>query len=444
MLASDLLSDLGPVPESNLADLSNWDFLQDLDFGCVLEQGNNAETQVGGTQLIAGIQPTSNERLKEKNRKAQQRARQKKKERSQTIEAQLAETTSQLHDLRLRQRQLEARNQLLELAAANKQQASPVSAPQGSLQAEAREGVLRILDKSGLIRTQQGKALVLSVHGFNEEIKMEDVSKLPHTDIAKLYTAHVRKVAQCLLDVEGNSEAGHSALAEIHRLSVELTAVLICFSMGSPSNNGIIHSLNMENGTLFQEPPPDSNPDELLAATNFTESQQQDMLHLRRLFFGKLGQLSRVRAAIMKQMPAALQPRPVLPFNLDFKSTTNKLAETKEWADQLCANRAEESRAFLTCGFCLYRGIQTSLQHAVAMVHQYPRAPDTKVLLETVAQLHKEPSVESLVAGSGLDDQQHAASWQAVTQYLESLDANGVHGYTPFRKMASEDCSSRT
>jgi len=88
--------------------------------------------------------------------------------------------------------------------------------------------------------------------------------------------------------------------------------------------------------------------------------------------------------------------------------------------------------------------IQTSLQHAVAMVHQYPRAPDTKVLLETVAQLHKEPSVESLVAGSGLDDQQHAASWQAVTQYLESLDANGVHGYTPFRKIATEACSSKT
>ncbi len=47
---------------------------------------------------------------------------------------------------------------------------------------------MRILDKSGLTRTQQGKALVLTVHGFNEEIKMEDVGKLPHTDIAKLYT----------------------------------------------------------------------------------------------------------------------------------------------------------------------------------------------------------------------------------------------------------------
>ena len=47
---------------------------------------------------------------------------------------------------------------------------------------------MRILGKSGLTRTQQGKALVLTVHGFNEEIKMEDVGKLRHTDIAKLYT----------------------------------------------------------------------------------------------------------------------------------------------------------------------------------------------------------------------------------------------------------------
>lgn len=49
-------------------------------------------------------------------------------ERTQTTEAQLAETTSQLHNLRLRQRELEARNSLLEkIAALNKQQTLPGS-----------------------------------------------------------------------------------------------------------------------------------------------------------------------------------------------------------------------------------------------------------------------------------------------------------------------------
>ncbi len=43
-------------------------------------------------------------------------------ERSQTIEAQLANATTQLHELKLRQRELEARNVLLERTASNSRQ----------------------------------------------------------------------------------------------------------------------------------------------------------------------------------------------------------------------------------------------------------------------------------------------------------------------------------
>ncbi len=133
------------------ADLCNWDFLQDLEFAPDLEIDNTAISQVLAP-------PSSHELQKERNRKAQQRARQKKKvrkvchcqlcklgleryiqrptpsvsqERSQNIECQLAETASQLQALKLRQRQIEARNHLLELAAANK---LPVSVPQQNLQ----------------------------------------------------------------------------------------------------------------------------------------------------------------------------------------------------------------------------------------------------------------------------------------------------------------------
>jgi len=55
-------------------------------------------------------------------------------ERSSNIEAQLAETTSQLHNLRLRQSQLEAQNHLLELAVPNNQAGLPASVLQQSLQ----------------------------------------------------------------------------------------------------------------------------------------------------------------------------------------------------------------------------------------------------------------------------------------------------------------------
>jgi regulator of replication initiation timing len=57
-------------------------------------------------------------------------------ERAQTIEAQLAETAKQLHDLKLRQGQLEARNHLLELAASNKRSGLPAFPAQAETQVQ--------------------------------------------------------------------------------------------------------------------------------------------------------------------------------------------------------------------------------------------------------------------------------------------------------------------
>lgn len=95
----------------------------------------------------------------------------------------------------------------------------------------------------------------------------------------------------------------------------------------------------------------------------FTDSQQQDMLYLRRLFYGKLGQLARERASILQQVDAAEpcgQPSQPMPFNLGFRHTADKLTETQELADQLCANRAEESRTYMYCVVCLYRCVSLS------------------------------------------------------------------------------------
>ena len=72
--------------------------------------------------------------------------------------------------------------------------------------------------------------------------------------------------------------------------------------------------------------------------------------------------------------------------------------------------------------------IQTRIQYAVAMVDQYPRAANSKILLEVIAQQHNEPSRDSLMEPSGQDDFQHAANWDAVIQYVDSFDANGVSG----------------
>ena len=93
-------------------------------------------------------------------------------------------------------------------------------------------------------------------------------------------------------------------------------------------------------------------------ALKYTESQQQDILHLRRLFYSKLGQLARQRAALLQKVPGAgselVHYKPVT-FNHGYQHVAGKLVETTEVTEQLCANRYEESQVYMYCGFCLFR-----------------------------------------------------------------------------------------
>lgn len=89
-------------------------------------------------------------------------------------------------------------------------------------------------------------------------------------------------------------------------------------------------------------------------AMDFSKRQQEDMLHLRRLFYGKLGQLSRARAAVMDRLPAEVQHITDVPSN---KAIARDHADTTDWAEQLCANGAEESRTHLYCAVALYGGV---------------------------------------------------------------------------------------
>ena len=55
-------------------------------------------------------------------------------------------------------------------------------------QAETREFVLNALEKSGLRRTQQGEALVLTVNDVDQEMQIEEIGMLSLKAFAKLYT----------------------------------------------------------------------------------------------------------------------------------------------------------------------------------------------------------------------------------------------------------------
>jgi len=90
--------------------------------------------------------------------------------------------------------------------------------------------------------------------------------------------AYVRKQAQCLLDVEGNIDSNNPSLGDLHQWGLEAQAVLICFSMCNPNNIGIVHSLNMKDG-LFQEPPPEHGPADLLVRCAYDSHESRRSTH---------------------------------------------------------------------------------------------------------------------------------------------------------------------
>ncbi len=65
-------------------------------------------------------------------------------------------------------------------------------------QAETREVILNALEKSGLRRTQQGDALVLTIHDVEQEMQIEEIGMQSIKAFATLYTVHAPKLCQML------------------------------------------------------------------------------------------------------------------------------------------------------------------------------------------------------------------------------------------------------
>lgn len=115
----------------------------------------------------------------------------------------------------------------------------------------------------------------------------------------------------------------------------------------------------------------------LQAALHWTKQQEEDILHLRRLFYCKLGQLARQRATLVAHLSKVSEPshsKPIKVHSLDINETADTAEATKSLADQLCANRAEEAWTFMRYGlsFLLRVGCCRACQQTLS-VHSFLR-----------------------------------------------------------------------
>lgn len=457
MFASKLLAATFLDPPDTVPDLNSWDFLTDLDTGhetlTASDQsghvsvaphnmqslsGMNTDAHAPSSQCTQGL--TALERKQEKNRLAQKRFRQRKKERSSTTEVQLAETASELQMLKIRQRELEARNALLEqLANLNKQQKlqqglqpglCDLGGNEGCWQAQARTSLANVAETA-----MDGSAIVLTVYGYKQLVTMEEFAGMPITEFAKLYTAYARKQAQCLLEIADKPES--PVMASLQRWSLEVASLFMALYINNPKGMDTIQASRMDSG-LPSEPHPDQFHDSLLDAYDFTPSQTRDLLSLRRLFYGRVGQLVRERQALLAKMPVAgeiTQRMKSQPVKVSFHEASDALGEMTETAAKLRTNALAESNAYKSFTGAFFTGIQTSKQRAISMVHPYPFVPDTTQVLEALARQCKEPSIRILMEPGEFDDLQHVANWEDVVKYHQDTSGpSKLHDHHPFLK----------
>ncbi len=79
-----------------------------------------------------------------------------------------------------------------------------------------------------------------------------------------------------------------------------------------------------------------------------TDSQTQDWLHLRQLFYFKIGQLARERKALLINMTQC---------ETDMDHDSDKLTQMTQWSDLLRENSAEEYRSYAMFGTAFLRGV---------------------------------------------------------------------------------------
>ena len=97
------------------------------------------------------------------------------------------------------------------------------------------------------------------------------------------------------------------------------------------------------------------SPFVLQVRLSYTDSQVRDLLHLRRLYYGKMGQLYRQRKELRSQVPLACMG------DVDTICATDNYTKLSDLAEKLRLNAAEEYSVFVQSFCAVLRGVRRQL-----------------------------------------------------------------------------------
>ncbi|KAL0038491.1 hypothetical protein WJX77_008373 [Trebouxia sp. C0004] len=338
-------------------------------------------------------------RRKLHNRASQRQWRTRQKTRADNLEAQIEAKTAQLKALHASQQQLEAQNAMLEDAV-----------PQAIDVDTQHIYTLGNVDLTDLQRSDTQQTLTITVLGGLPQLKTrQDVRHMSFAEFAMLTAAYARKLASCFIELT-KTDSPSGAPAQITRTATNSPA-LVCGAVANSPTKAALHNPALENLRMWTRECSslraflaisdikkyldfishrldgrpgfrtcdldDKQNHDMLAAMQFTEAQQQDVLLLRRLFYGKLGVLARQRRDCLRRMPHAAAATEY--------EVSNRLSEVVDVAQELVDITAAERQTRLQFTSAYRRGVYTLTQQAMSMVTAFPYVTENPYIFDMLA-----------------------------------------------------------
>lgn len=360
-------------------------------------------------------------RMREKNKTAQKRWRDRQKAKLTDSEKKLSELSAKLEHISIEKSALENRNNILEkVLVMRDQEICKFKAEDHSLHHQAEQQQQTPFTMQDGYRSNA--YLNISVRD-NARITCEALKSMSSTELTKLWKEYVNKLAVMLLEARGND---HSAVqAQIDRLVNECSAICASLAMSNPSAIRTLHCSNFDGALMVQQGPSSSKWLSISRSINLSTQQKKELLAGRHYYLSKMSEVLRQRESLLNTLEGVHGTKTTQhALALDYVTMAGVL-------DRLQANIQEDHQ--LTCGFlyATWKRVMTLFQRGNVIVQSYPYFPDMLAVANAIAAddhaaaaetLLQQTSFPSEVAGAAAENAEASkASWLISPKQEEEL-----------------------
>ncbi|KAK9829442.1 hypothetical protein WJX72_005894 [[Myrmecia] bisecta] len=307
-------------------------------------------------------------KLKEKNKRAQKRFRDRQKSRLQESERQVSDLSARLNALLVDHNRLASRNSILEKVVALRQDSST-----GTSIAPQDKGVPEpfIPGKPW----NPAALLTISVRGQPFTLTAQQVRDMPVQEHAKLWKEYVDELGAQLLHTHGSK--GATAVARVGQLVSELTRICACKAAYAPHHLQSLHMHTLDGSV--QNVPGREVWSGILHTLHLTADQRKQLLDARQCYVDAMAHVVHTRQEIAAALQAAKSSgRSTHEVGVGFVRTHDLL-------QRLADNQREDQAASMQLMAAVWRHIWTPMQAAAALVQSFPWAPDVLEMLHALA-----------------------------------------------------------